>query len=206
MPYHDLTLLAKPGSWRLFAARKADPAFLKFSERVFRRDNYTCQFCGFQARQFQEVVNLDRNFYNTKLSNMVTACCFCTQCFFLEAVGRSDYGGGRLIYLPEISQPDLNGLCHVLFCAIANASSYRSDAQSIYRNLKFRTQIVEQELGEGMSNPRMLGQILIETQVKAMDRVNKEIFTRLRLLPSRTKFSVQIQTWAEAALEELSSS
>lgn len=205
MPYHDLTLVAKPGNWRLFAARKADPAFLKFTERVQTRDNYTCQFCGFQARQFQEVVNLDRNFYNTKLSNMVTCCCFCAQCFFLEAVGRSDYGGGRLIYLPEVTQADLNGLCHVLFCAIANASSYRADAQNIYRNLKFRSQVVEQELGDGMSSPRMLGQVLIETEVKAMDRVDTEIFTKLRLLPSRTKFNVQIEAWAEAALEELSS-
>ncbi len=205
MPYHDLTLAAMPGNWRLFAARKADPAFLKFGERVFIRDNHTCQFCGFQARQYQEIVNLDGNFYNTRLSNMVTSCCFCTQCFFLEAVGKSDYGGGRLIYLPEITQADLNGLCHVLFCAIANASTYRTDAQNIYRNLKFRSQLVEQELGEGMSNPRMLGQVLIETEVKAIDKVDQQILTKIRLLPSRAKFNVQIEAWAEAALEELSS-
>jgi intracellular multiplication protein IcmJ len=204
VPYHDLSLLARPGNWRLFAARKADPAFLKFSERVFLRDNYTCQFCGFQAQQYQEVINLDRNFYNTKLSNMATSCCFCTQCFFIEAVGRSDYGGGRLIYLPEISQADLNGLCHVLFCAIANASSYRNDAQNIYRNLKFRSQLIEQELGEGMSSPRMLGQILIESNLKVIKKVDQQIFTHLRLLPSRTKFTEQIEAWANAALDELS--
>jgi intracellular multiplication protein IcmJ len=204
MPFHHLTLVARPGNWQLFVRRKADPAFLKFCERVLIRDNYTCQFCGFQARQFQEVINLDRNFLNTKFSNMITACCFCTQCFFLEAVGRNDYGGGRVIYLPEISQSDLDGLCHVLFCAIANASGYRTDAQTIYRNLKFRSQIVEQELGEGMSNPRMLGQVLIESE-EYVKKVDIQLLSNLRLLPSRTKFSVQIETWAEAALEELSS-
>jgi intracellular multiplication protein IcmJ len=202
--YHDLTLMARPGNWRLFAMRKADPAFLKFSERVFLRDNYLCQFCGFQAHQYQEVINLDRNFYNTKFSNMVTCCCFCAQCFFLEAVGRSDYGGGRLIYLPEISQAELSGLCHVLFCAITNASSYRADAQTIYRNLKFRSQLVEKELGEGMSNPRVLGQILIESATKEMDKIEPQIFLNLRLLPSRTKFTVQIEAWAKSALTELS--
>jgi intracellular multiplication protein IcmJ len=204
MPFHELALVAKPGNWRLFAARKADPAFLKFSDRILVRDNYTCQFCGFQARQFQEVVNLDRNFYNTKFSNMATACCFCTQCFFLEAVGRSDYGGGRLIYLPDITQAELNGLCHVLFCAITNASNYRADAQNIYRNLKFRSQIVEKELGDGMSNPRMLGQILIESRVSNISSLDEGLFQKVRLLPSRTKFTVQIETWADAALDELS--
>ena len=67
MALHPLTLSAKPGSWRLFAARKADPTFLKFSERVWERDSYTCQFCGFQARLYQEVVNLDQDYRNNKL-------------------------------------------------------------------------------------------------------------------------------------------
>ena len=199
MSLHTLTLSAKPGIWRLFAARKADPAFLKFSERVWERDNYTCQYCGFQARIHQEVVNLDQNYLNNKLDNLVTACCFCTQCFFLEAAGKSDYGGGTLIYLPEITQPELNGLCHVLFCAIANATSYRTDAQTIYRSLKLRSQMVEEKLGEGMSNPALLGQTLIEMDAKA-DAITKD----LKLLPSRSKFGQFIEDWAAAALQELS--
>lgn len=196
----SLTLSVKPGTWRLFAARKADPAFLKFSERVFERDNYTCQFCGFQARIYQEIINLDQDFRNNKLSNLVTACCFCTQCFFLEAVGKNDYGGGTIIFLPEISQVELNGLCHVLFCAIANATNYRADAQTIYRSLKLRAQPVEEQLGEGMSNPATLGQLLIETGTQA-----ESFLQNLRLLPSRTKFAQQIEDWAQAALQELKS-
>lgn len=198
-----LTLSVTPGAWRLFAARKADPAFLNFSEQVFKRDNNTCQFCGFQARSYQEVVNLDRNFRYNKIENLVTACCFCAQCFFLEAVGKNDYGGGTLIYLPEINQAELNGLSHVLFCAIANATDYRADAQAVYRSLKLRSQLVEEQLGDGMSNPATLGQVLIETREKNTD--NKDALLKdLRLLPSRSKFSQQIEDWAKAALKELS--
>jgi intracellular multiplication protein IcmJ len=199
MPLYPLALSAKPGTWRLFAARKADPAFHKFSERVWERDNYTCQFCGFQARLYQEVVNLDQDYRNNKIGNLVTACCFCTQCFFLEAVGKNDYGGGVIIYLPEIGQAELNGLCHVLFCAIANATNYRPDAQAVYRSLKLRTQMVEEQLGEGLSNPATLGQMLIETST-----ANETLLQKLRLLPSRTKFNQQIEDWASAALKELS--
>lgn len=198
-----LNLCVIPGAWRLFVTRKADNAFARFSERVCERDNYTCHFCGFQAKQFQEVINLDHNYRNNKLSNMATACCFCSQCFFMEAVGKGDYGGGTLIYLPEITQPELNGLCHVLFCAIANATHYRVDAQNIYRNLKLRSKIVEDKLGEGMSNPSLVGQVLLNTP-EPEQAMQADWLKPLRLLPARARFNTQISAWAAAALEELS--
>lgn len=199
---YPLKLSAKVGTWRLFTARKADPAFLAYMEKVFKRDRYACQFCGFQARELQEVVNLDQNYNNRKLSNLVTACCFCAQCFFLESVGIGDFGGGTLIYLPEISQSDLNSFCHVLFCAIANDTGYKSTAQAIYRGFKFRTQPIEEQFGEGMSSPSVFGQTLIELGVsrEKMDEMLKDV----RLLPSRAKFRKQIERWAETALRELS--
>lgn len=200
-----LTLSVIPGAWRLFVARKADKSFAKFSQKIFERDNHTCQFCGFQAKQYQEIVNIDQNYRNNKLSNMITACCFCTQCFFLEAVGKGDYGGGNLIYLPEISQPDLNGLCHVLFCAIANATHYRSDSQNIYRTLKLRSKIVDEKLGEGISNPSLVGQVLLNNADPEQLK-NLTWLEPLRLLPARARFNTQIETWAAAALEELSTS
>lgn len=204
MILYPLTLHVIPGAWRLFIARKADKAFEAFSTKVWERDDYTCQFCDFQARQFQEVINLDTQYQNNRLSNLATACCFCTQCFFLEAVGKGDYGGGTLIYLPEVSQSDLNGLCHVLFCAIANATDYRTDAQNIYRNLKLRSKYVEDKLGEGMSNPSLVGQALVNVLDPQKQEAMPEWLNSLRLLPARAKFSLQIETWAAAALEELS--
>lgn len=198
-----ITLRAQPAGWRVFSSRKNSPRFKELAEKVFARDEHTCQYCGFQATQFQEVLNKDQNYGNSKLSNLVTSCCFCAQCFFLESINYNDYGGGTVIYLPQLTQAELNGLCHVLFCAIANATSYRADAQSLYRSLKFRAQIVEQTLGEGMSNPARLGQVIIDAPVKNRAEIGQKIFKDLRLLPSRTKFNEQINTWAEAALEEL---
>src|SRR3990167_8472191 len=98
----ELTLIATPDAWRLYSARKMDERFKTFEQRVLQRDNYTCRFCGFQAKLFQDVVNLDGNYANNKPDNLVTACCFCSQCFFMESVGVGGYGGGTLIYLPEL--------------------------------------------------------------------------------------------------------
>lgn len=201
--FYPIELSAIPDAWRLFSARKSDPEFQKFARQVLERDQYTCQFCGFQASQYQEVVNLDKNYRNNKITNLVTACCFCTQCFFLEAVGKDDYGGGVLIYLPEMAQNDLNGMCHVLFCAMANATNYRTDAQNIYRSFKLRTQLVEKQLGEGMSDPALFGRMLIDAPDTQRIQVKREVLTYLRLLPSHTKFAKQIDDWARAALEEL---
>ncbi|WP_028388100.1 type IVB secretion system protein IcmJDotN [Legionella fairfieldensis] len=199
----ELKLVASPGSWRLYSARKADERFKAYELKVFQRDRYTCYFCGFQARLFQDIVNLDHDFTNNRLTNLVTACCFCTQCFFIESVGVGGYGGGTLIYLPELSQPELNSLCHVLFCAITNDTGYKSSAQNIYRSFKFRAQAVEEKYGEGTSDPAIFGQLLIDSGITTGETSDK-LFKNIRLLPSRAKFRKQIERWAASALQEIS--
>lgn len=199
---HELQLAVNLSGWRAFVRRKDDKAFIAAQKRVFERDQYTCQYCAFQAKEYQDVVNFDGNYANNKLSNMITACCFCSQCLFLQSVGVDEMGGGQLIYLPEMSQGDVNSFCHVLFCAMENNTGYQDSAQSIYRSLKFRSQIVENKFGTGTSNPTIMGQMIIEYQ--AQDQNKKvEILKELRLLPSQVKFKVQLDAWAAAALKEL---
>ena len=197
-----LELKATPGSWRLYSARKADQRFETFATKVLQRDNYTCQFCGFQARYFQDIVNLDGNFTNNRLSNLVTACCFCSQCYFIESVGVGGYGGGSLIYLSEMTQTELNSMCHVLFCAITNDTGYKNSAQTIYRSFKMRSQQVEEKFGEGTSDPAIMGQLIIDTALD-QETTGKALFENIRLLPSRAKFRKQIEKWAASALEEM---
>ncbi len=198
----DIKLMATPGAWRLYSARKADAHFKTFEQKVLQRDRYICQFCGFQAKQFQDIVNVDGNFTNNKSANLVTACCFCAQCFFIESVGVGGYGGGTLIYLPEFKQSELNSLCHVLFCAITNDTGYKNSAQSIYRSFKFRAQAVEDKFGEGTSDPAIFGHLLIDSGVSEENGTEK-LLKNIRLLPSRAKFRKQIEYWAASALEEI---
>ena len=197
-----IRLRASAGAWRLYSARQADPRFKAFEKKVFERDQYACRFCGFQTRILQEVINLDGDYTHNKLDNLVTACCFCAQCFFVESVGVGGYGGGSLIYLPELSQAELNSLCHVLFCAITNDTGYKSTSQSIYRNLKFRSQSIEEKFGEGTSDPAIFGRLLIDSGYADIEQ-SEPIFRDIRLLPSRAKFRRQIESWATGALEEV---
>jgi intracellular multiplication protein IcmJ len=198
----DIQLMATPGAWRLYSARRSDENFKSFEKKILDRDNYTCQFCGFQAKLYQDVINVDGNYNNNKLSNLSTACCFCSQCFFIESVGVGGYGGGTLIYLPELTQPQLNSLCHVLFCAITNDTGYKSSAQTIYLGFKVRSQQVEDKFGEGTSDPAIFGHLLIDSATLDSEKLSK-VFNGIRLLPSRAKFRKQIEGWAANALEEI---
>lgn len=201
-----LQLSVNPEGWRLFQSRKNNATFKKIREKIFERDQHSCQFCGFQARDYQEVVNLDQNYRHNTLSNMATACCFCTQCLFLENIGVGDYGGGKLIYLPEMTQVELNSFCHVIFCAMTNGTSYQETSQSIYRSLKFRMQPVEEKYGVGTSSPAVFAQMIIESQEKEDNNkeIVEQIFKDIRVLPSYAKFKKQLDHWAIAAAEELS--
>jgi intracellular multiplication protein IcmJ len=199
---HELKLAANLIGWRHFARRKEDKKFLPVAKRVQERDRYICQYCGFQAKEYQDVVNLDGNYQNNKLSNLITACCFCSQCLFLQSIGLDEMSGGQLIYLPEMSQADLNSFCHVLFCAMGNSTGYQDSAQAIYRSFKFRGQIVENKFGSGTSNPSVFGQMIVEYQDQ-FPKQGAEVLKDLRLLPSNVKFRVQLEAWAASALEEL---
>ncbi|MBB72858.1 MAG: HNH endonuclease [Legionellales bacterium] len=195
---HSITLNASLYNYSLFRQRKANPAFRKLAKQIWQRDDYTCQFCEFQARQFQEIVNLDQNYRNNKKENLATACCFCTQCFFLESVGEGGYGGGLIIYNPHMSQGEINSLCHVLFCAMINNTEYKESAQAMYRTLRMRSGIVEEKFGEGMSDPAAFGQTLLDFKM-AQRKNPKKLLQNLRLLPSRTRFKKQIERWAQQA-------
>lgn len=197
-----LKLVASSGAWRLYSARKSDPRFQLYEKKVLQRDQYTCQFCGFQAHVFQDVVNLDGNYSNNKLDNLVTACCFCAQCFFLESVGVGGYGGGTLVYIPEMTQSELNVLCHVLFCAITNDTGYKSSAQTIYLGFKVRSQQVEDKFGEGTSDPAIFGHLMIDSGTVEPEKM-VQMMHGIRLLPSRARFRLQIESWAANALDEI---
>lgn len=200
---HPIELTATTNNWRLFMLRKADPAFLTFQEKIHRRDNFTCQFCGFQATQLLETLNLDGNYLKNKSSNLATACAFCAQCFFLEAVGKSDFGGGALIFLPEMSQAELNAMCHVMFAQMTFRLKNASQAKNIYRSLRLRAQLVEEKLGEGLSNPALFGQMLIDSPTEKTDNFKKMMHQSFRLLPNMSRFAMDIVTWSKGCIESL---
>jgi intracellular multiplication protein IcmJ len=189
---YPLRLSVNPQGWRHFIARKTDAAFQTFAQQVWQRDGWQCQYCGITQKTGQEVVNIDGDYIHNDISNLTTACALCTQCGFLESIGMDRYGGGALIYLPELTQEQLNGLCYALFKSISEADEQEESAQQYYQSLTRRAELVETHLGAGMSEPAVLGQLMVESELSPTPDT---FIAHLRLLPSRVIFKEYIMDW-----------
>ena len=190
-----------PGAWAYFAKRNADARFASFQKSVEHECDHTCQFCGFKDKNHMQVINIDGNYKNNKRSNLTLACPLCAQCFFLEMIGKISNTGATLIYYPEKSQSELNGLCHALFCAIYNGTKYAESAQSIYNELKLRSKTIEENYGKGLSNPSFMGQMIIDTPIENKAALSKKILSEIRVLPNINLFQTCVQSWSQTALK-----
>lgn len=203
MNFLPLSLTASDINWRLFLLRRSDKKFQTIQEKIFARDQFRCRYCGFTSQKFLDVVNHDGNYQQNNMNNLVTACSFCSQCHFIESIGQSDFGGGVLVYLPELTQNELNASCHVIFASLAMKTSLATNLGNLYRAMKLTSQSVEKELGDGMSQPATVGRVLIDTPKKESEKIEKILKEKIRLLPNLQRFDRAIWTWAVEALAEL---
>lgn len=202
MALRPLILTARRGNWRRFNARKNNPAFLKKRKEALLRDSNTCQYCGFTAEEYQDIVNIDHNYFNNKLENLATACCFCSQCFFLDSLTLDGNSGGTVIYLPEVSQADLNHFCRILFCALDKETNYKSRLQSAYMSLKDRVKPIELCFGPNTGDPQLFGQALIDSYLTPQE-MNHALMRNVRLLPTRAAFYRQIEHWKKTVFAKV---
>lgn len=149
-------------------------------DKILARDDFTCRYCGFRAEKFQKVVPRDWASVDFKLSNLVTACAFCEQCFTLESVGIM--GSGLLIWLPEITQAALHHICRAIYVArheeegpMAMAATQALDALMARR--------AESRKRLGSDEPMLLATVLTETLSTEDYRMRREKLDGIRLLP-----------------------
>ncbi len=197
-----ITLHAQPGNWRIFQARKTNKNFQSLANRILKRDFYACRFCGFQSKKYMEIVNIDNDYTHNSSSNLATACSFCAQCFFLDSIGLDGHSGGRVIYLPEMSQASLNHFSRALFCALVKDATYRGKLQATYLCFSDRGTVIENCFGPETSQPNVFGQGLIDGNLTA-EQKNHHLMNAVRLLPLRRYFSEQITYWKETIFAHL---
>jgi intracellular multiplication protein IcmJ len=154
---------------------KASPQKLP-TEKIFRRDDYSCRFCGFHARQYQRVVPCA----DAGSPPFATACIFCEACLNLERAGVS--GAGLLLWLPEVTQVDLNHLARAIYVAQAGKDSLAKLATRALDALTMRRAEAKKRLGS--DDPLLLATVLKESLNEEERKAAVAKLDGIRLLPS----------------------
>lgn len=193
--------------------KKNDPSKLKLYQEMFEQADYTCYYCGFRSEHYQEIHHEDGNHQNFSRSNLKVVCPLCHQCHHLNAAELN--GGGELIWLPDISQQDLNHFCRHLFIAqMKHEESAGKDNNYIvkrafshlYTNvfLGFKRELVE-KFGEEAANLSSFGQILINLKQNNKSSYDKRAtwLRNIKLLPSPRRFQLQTEYWKDHTFKNM---
>lgn len=201
----NLILSATRASWQIPAhhgtEQDAAESMKDARAKVLARDDYTCKFCSFKAKKWQEVHHINDDHSNMSLSNLATACSFCHQCFHLGLAGST--AGGMLIWLPEMTQIELNHLSRALFVAMRDdKSKVYAAASGLYMSLESRGVFMEQHFAAGASDPGVLGQAFLKMKPDTY-KDRGSFLKNIRLLPQRSRFEPQVKYWAEVVFRDL---
>lgn len=176
----------------------------KYAKKLKEAD-YTCYYCGFRSQEWQEIDHINHDHHDNSESNLRVVCPLCHQCHHLNSANINS--GGHLIWLPELSQTELNHLCRVLFIA------HRIKIESNGRNQNFivenslshiwsdiflsRKSFLDQQFGVGCSDLGQFGQILLDIQQNDPKKyANREGWLKhFKLLPNPKRFHVQTEFW-----------
>ena len=108
--------------------RSVSPEVIEIYKEAMERDKFTCRYCGFHCEKGQEVNHINHDHSNHLLSNLETVCSLCHQSFHLNSVDINK--SAELIWLPEMTQEELNHLCRTLFVA----QRYKDNANGTSNN------------------------------------------------------------------------
>lgn len=117
---------------------------------VMRRDIETCRFCRFRSAKYQTLVWIGGP--ERDVDNLVTSCVFCQQVRCVDVV--PDQKSGVLLWLPEVSQVDLNCATFALFALRISQGRGAARARQLLERLMTRRNAAKQHFGS--DNPEVL--------------------------------------------------
>lgn len=204
----ELLLAASRKSWKMSSTHgtEYDRNYKKRYESVWNgvwsRDKYKCYYCGFTSKKHQEIHHLNHDHNDNSVDNLVTVCPLCHQNFHLDNVSTTN--GGLIIWLPEMSQQELNYLCRAIFIAIEEADQAESEqrevvgfakiARMLENSLSERKLIVEQHIQPGASEPSNFANALINMSDEQYEK-REEFIRPFKLLHLKSRFSIQTKYW-----------
>ncbi len=215
----DLILSASKKSWKMSSTHgtefdksykdsKGNPGRNKiFWDEVWSRDKNKCYFCGFESKRHQEIHHLNDDHEDNSKDNLVTICPLCHQSFHLDTA--STTSGGKVIWLPEFSQQELNYISRAIFIAIEEAESKGDEAvgfikiaRMLENSLAERSLIVEQQIQNGASDPSVFAHALLNLNDSQYEK-RFSFLKPFKLLNLRSRFPIQTKYWKKNVFKDI---
>jgi intracellular multiplication protein IcmJ len=180
MRYYPITLGVTRPNWSgNTIARAKGQIGEEANQRVFDRDDYTCQCCGFRAEKYQQVLHINGDDRDFRDDNVLTTCIFCHQCFDLAQVGKMD--SGMLVWLPEMTQAELNHMMRAIYLGRIVPGGLAEAARDMYKTLMARGDDARKRLGS--TDPAALALVLRDFLTHKQYKEAQERMEGIRLLP-----------------------
>jgi len=181
MKYYPISLGVKRTNWsaKVENIRAKGDIGDDVKLRILQRDDHTCQCCGFRSEKYQQILYVNGDDRDIRDDNVLTTCIFCHQCFDLSAVNAMD--SGKLIWLPEISQPHLHHLMRALYIARVTQGPLAETAKKTYDALLARDDEARKRLGS--TDPGALALVMKDFLTQKQYENTQERLEGIRLLP-----------------------
>jgi intracellular multiplication protein IcmJ len=190
-----LILSARRASWRMDdeSLEPTDHALQALRKSVLERDNYTCQYCGYQATRFQELHHRNDNHRDNRLTNVVTICPLCHLSFHIGRAGLM--GEGVAIWAPEVTQEEMNHIARAIYVVDDDGSLPSRGAYAVATLLN-RNRLAEAQTRLGSTNLLTIGTALLKLSEEEYAK-RHEALAGIRILPLGRKIVGGVDVWPD---------
>lgn len=171
----------KPGNWERYASRLKLKNYQNIKDIILKAHDSRCSYCGYQSQDL-ELVNKDFDYHNNAKSNIIPACRFCLPCVLLDGFGRDPLFKGKIIYLPEMTQVQLNHFMRGLYAAIQKNPAASARLKEILISFDERREYVAQIFGKNSYEPELFSQGLMDIFVDS-EHLKHPALKTVRFLP-----------------------
>lgn len=151
----------KPGNWERYSHRLNLKNYDNIKEIILKAYDSRCIYCGYQSQDL-ELVNKDFDYQNNAKTNIIPACRLCLPCVLLDGFGRDPLFKGKIIYLPELSQIQLNHFVRALYAAMQKNSAASARLKELLISFDERREYVTQIFGKNSYEPELFSQGLMD--------------------------------------------
>lgn len=139
----------RSGDRKRLAEVAGAPAFAGFKQKIQERDQHCCALCSFESKKYQDIAPkpgvATPRAAQLNADDWITVCQFCQQT--LDVTIAAEMKSGVLIWMPELSQGDLNNLARAIYVARVSQGPLADAARKIMEALMKRRETCKQRTG-----------------------------------------------------------